>query len=176
MVASAVKTNVQNLKAKYRGVKLVVTGHSLGGSLAILGTADLKSVFGAVDFTYTFGQPRVGNTAFADWFQSSHPNTFRLVDYADIVPHVPPSNLGFVHSNVQAWYQRGMQTYQICAAEAATCANSVGTTNFSTDDHSLDNYLKLKSFLANLSLIERLEEGALAFISNNLRKKEADSK
>ena len=176
LVASAVRTNVQNLKAKYRGVKLVITGHSLGGSLAILGTADLKSVFGAVDFTYTFGQPRVGNTAFANWFQSSHPNTFRLVDYADIVPHVPPSNLGFVHSNVQAWYQRGMQTFQICEAEAATCANSVGTTNFSTDDHSLDNYLKLKAFLANLSLFERLEEGAKAFISNNLRKKEDDSK
>lgn len=65
MVASAVKTAVQNLKAKYRTAKLYVTGHSLGGALAILCTADLKNVFGNVDLTYTYGQPRVGNQAFA---------------------------------------------------------------------------------------------------------------
>lgn len=92
----------------------MVTGHSLGGAMAILCAADLKNLFGNVDSTYTFGQPRVGNPAFASWFQSTHPNTFRLVDYADIVPHLPPSNLGFVHSNTQAWYQRGMQSYQLC--------------------------------------------------------------
>lgn len=38
-----------------------------------------------------------------------------------------------------------MQTYQLCDAEAATCANSVGTTNYSTGDHDMANYLKLKS-------------------------------
>ncbi len=68
LVASAVKTGVQNLKAKYRGSKLIITGHSLGGALAILSTADLKNIFGTVDLTYTFGQPRVGNQAFASWF------------------------------------------------------------------------------------------------------------
>lgn len=68
LVSSTVKTAVQNLKAKYRGAKLVVTGHSLGGSLAILCAAELKTIFGTVDLTYTFGQPRVGNQAFADWF------------------------------------------------------------------------------------------------------------
>lgn len=146
LVASAVKTAVQNLKAKYRGSKLFITGHSLGGALAILCTADFKSVFGTVDLTYTFGQPRVGNQAFADWYEATHPNTFRLVDYADIVTHLPPSNLGFVHNNNQIWYQRGMQSYQICSPESPSCANSIGTTNYSTDDHSLDNYIKLKTF------------------------------
>ncbi len=66
--------------------------------------------------TYTFGQPRIGNAAFASWFESTHPNVWRLVDYADIVPHLPPSNVGFLHSNKQAWYQRGMTSYQICDA------------------------------------------------------------
>lgn len=134
----------------------MVTGHSLGGALAILATADLQKIFGPIDFTYTFGQPRVGNQAFADWFQASHPNVYRLVDYADVVPHVPPMNFGFVHSNVQAWYQRGMQTYQICSAESDSCANSISTTSFSTDDHSLDNYLKLKAITENISLINKL--------------------
>lgn len=144
-VASAVRTAVQNLKAKYRTAKLYITGHSLGGALAIFGTADLKNLFGAVDLTYTFGQPRIGNAAFASWFETQHPNVFRLIHYADIVPHLPPSNLGFLHSNKQAWYQRGMTSYQLCDAEAAGCANSIGSTNYSTDDHNLDNYLKLKT-------------------------------
>ncbi len=95
------------------------------------------------------------------------------MDYADIVPHLPPSNLGFLHNNHQAWYQRGMQSYQLCDAESGSCANSVGTTNFSTDDHSLDNYLKLKSVSA--SLLSQLQEGAYIFINNNLRKTETDS-
>ncbi len=145
LVASTVKSLVQNLKAKYRTARLIITGHSLGGALAILCTADLKNLFGNVDLTYTFGQPRVGNQAFADWFEAGHPNTYRLIDYADIVPHLPPSNLGFIHSSHQIWYQRGMQTYTICTPESMSCANSIGTTSYSTDDHSLDNYIKLKA-------------------------------
>ena len=145
LVASAVKTGVQNLKAKYRNTKLIVTGHSLGGALAILSTADLKNVFGNVDYTYTFGQPRVGNQAFANWFRANHANTYRLVDYADIVPHLPPSSFGFLHNSLQVWYQRGMTSYTICEPESPSCANSIGTTNYSTDDHNLDNYLKLRA-------------------------------
>lgn len=73
-----------------------------------------------------------------------------MVDYADIVTHVPPANFGFVHSSQQIWYQRGMQSYVICTAESPNCANSIPTTSFSTDDHSLDNYLKLKVSLFNI--------------------------
>lgn len=68
IVAPAVRSAVQNLKAKYRTAKLYIAGHSLGGALAILATADLKNLFGNVDVTYTFGQPRIGNAAFASWF------------------------------------------------------------------------------------------------------------
>jgi hypothetical protein len=170
LVASSVRNAVQTLKAKYRTARLIVTGHSLGGALAILCTADLKNLFGTVDLTYTFGQPRVGNQAFANWFQATHPNIYRLIDYADIVPHLPPSNLGFLHSSHQVWYQRGMISYQLCDPEAATCANSIGTTNYSTDDHNLDNYLKLHAVQGKIiSFVKALEEGALS-LTENLRK------
>jgi hypothetical protein len=93
-----------------------------------------------------------------------------LIDYADIVPHVPPSNLGFLHSSIQVWYQRGMTSYQFCDAESATCANSIGTTNFSTDDHNLDNYLKLRAIQSKLtSFVKALEEATLS-LTENLRK------
>jgi len=77
----------------------MITGHSLGGSLAILASTDLAKLHGKIDQVYTFGQPRVGNPAFAAYYQSFIPNTFRLIDYADIVPHIPPSAFGFQHSS-----------------------------------------------------------------------------
>ena len=45
---------------------------------------------------YTFGQPRVGNEAFAAAFAAAV-SEFRLVHYADIVPHFPPQFLGYSH-------------------------------------------------------------------------------
>jgi predicted lipase len=47
-----------------------VTGHSLGGALALLGAIDIKMYFGIhskLMKLYTFGQPRVGDKAFSDW-------------------------------------------------------------------------------------------------------------
>lgn len=177
MVASAIKNTVQTLKAKYRGAKLIVTGHSLGGALAILCTADLKTSIGTVDYTYTYGQPRVGNQAFVDWYQATNPNTFRLIDYADIVPHLPPSNLGFLHSSHQIWYQRGMISYQMCEPESSTCANSLGTTNYSIDDHSLDNYIKLRAAEYSIfAFLRNIEENAIQLMTKNLRGEESESR
>lgn len=44
MIASTLKATVNSLLAKYRGAKLIVTGHSLGGALAILAAADLRDL------------------------------------------------------------------------------------------------------------------------------------
>lgn len=38
----------------------------------------------------TFGQPRIGNAAFASCFYKYIPNTFRITNNRDIVPHLPP--------------------------------------------------------------------------------------
>lgn len=38
----------------------------------------------------TFGQPRVGNAAFASHFSQHVPNTFRVTNNNDMVPHLPP--------------------------------------------------------------------------------------
>ena len=37
-----------------------------------------------------------------------------------------------------------MQSYSICKSEDPKCADSVSATSLNTDDHSLENYLKLK--------------------------------
>ena len=77
----------------------MVTGHGSGGALAILAAADLANSH-AIDAVYTFGQPRVGNKAFSTWYPTVVPNTFRVIHYADLIPHLPPTTfLGFYHSS-----------------------------------------------------------------------------
>lgn len=64
---------------------LFITGHSLGGALALLATKQVASdVNGAC---YTFGAPRVGNY---EYFRSIKTPVFRIVNSSDIVPRVPP--------------------------------------------------------------------------------------
>lgn len=38
----------------------------------------------------TFGQPRIGNSAFATYYMDSVPATVRVTHGHDVVPHLPP--------------------------------------------------------------------------------------
>ena len=76
-----------------------ITGHSLGGALAVLLAATLAENSVPVAGIYTFGAPRVGDRPFANWlnqFLDPLPN-YRVVNEGDLVPHVP-SELRFWHS------------------------------------------------------------------------------
>lgn len=66
------------------------TGHSLGAALATL-AAERLSAKVKVQGLYTFGSPRVGNTAFCRTFPVS--NAYRFVDHRDLVTKVPPEGL-----------------------------------------------------------------------------------
>ena len=64
---------------------LFITGHSLGGALALLATRLVApDVNGAC---YTFGAPRVGNY---EYFRFVKTPVYRVVNSADVVPRVPP--------------------------------------------------------------------------------------
>jgi len=78
---------------------ILLTGHSLGGALAVLTAAEFHRLIpGRVASVYTFGMPRVGDVSFAvAYHQMLGPRTFRLVHGEDIVPTVAPSFLGFRH-------------------------------------------------------------------------------
>ena len=66
---------------------LFVTGHSLGGALAIVAAKNIQHK-GGIAACYTFGSPRVGNTY---WFDSIKAPIYRIVNSADMVPTVPCS-------------------------------------------------------------------------------------
>jgi hypothetical protein len=66
--------------------KLYVTGHSLGGALAVVATRWLEH--DNIAACYTFGSPKVGNAEFGDAIK---PPIYRVLNAADAVPRVPPS-------------------------------------------------------------------------------------
>jgi len=81
---------VKNILASKPDSKLIVTGHSLGGALAMLYTFMLRREGIEVEELITFGQPRVGNGKFAKEFAALSVPYTRFVNKSDIVPDVPP--------------------------------------------------------------------------------------
>ncbi|MCH7706473.1 MAG: lipase family protein, partial [Chloroflexi bacterium] len=70
------------------GRTLYLTGHSLGGALALIATREMGSdSYGAC---YTFGSPRVGRFGFARDIKTP---IYRVVNANDLVPRVPPAYL-----------------------------------------------------------------------------------
>lgn len=82
MVRLAVERTLNGLK----GYQLYVTGHSLGGAMALIATRHLNSDNLAA--CYTFGSPKVGTQEFGDTIK---PPIYRVVNSADGVSRVPPT-------------------------------------------------------------------------------------
>lgn len=73
--------------AEMRGTRVWMTGHSLGGALAMLAARFWR---GPVAGVYTFGQPRAGDAAFRDNYNFClGPVTYRIVHADDVVARVP---------------------------------------------------------------------------------------
>ena len=98
---NATLREIQRLRTAHPTVPLVVTGHSLGGAVATLGSYILHNDLKVpVDATYTYGSPRVGNQEFALAVHNRSGSEWRVTHHRDIVPHLPPDIwlLGFKHT------------------------------------------------------------------------------
>jgi hypothetical protein len=85
------------LKTKPRPV--YVTGHSLGGALALMATAELAnhqdaSIRDSIAACYTFGCPRAGDASFDQYVKVP---LYRVTNGVDVVPAIPPFILGYRH-------------------------------------------------------------------------------
>lgn len=80
---------------------LFITGHSLGGALAVLAAARIAGTFNPRTVSvFTYGMPRVGGETFARHYEQLGLNatTLRLVYGQDLVPTVPSHDvLGYRH-------------------------------------------------------------------------------
>lgn len=88
-VAKLLETEINKLGTP----KLVLTGHSLGGALALIAAAEwLHAGKYEVQSMYTYGQPAVGKTAFVTFLQDKMGGRYhRFVNDDDIVPMIPPT-------------------------------------------------------------------------------------
>ncbi len=85
-----INSALQEFATLAKNIKQVwITGHSLGGALALIAAAKLK-MQGIVTTVYTYGQPRVGLSDFAERFNLELPGQlYRFINQSDIVTRVP---------------------------------------------------------------------------------------
>ena len=118
---AAVETYLSDFDVMARRVSNVwVTGHSLGGALAVIAAARLKMKTGVTALLYTYGQPAVGLNDFAERYSVELPQRlWRFVNQSDIVTRVPPGPLyrhvGTVKRIVRPGVLESMQIETIAA-------------------------------------------------------------
>lgn len=86
-----VEQDLLGFESAARNAKHVwVTGHSLGGAMAVIATARLK-MNGIPASLYTYGQPKMSFSGFGNRFAMELPGRYvRFVNQDDVVPRVPP--------------------------------------------------------------------------------------
>ncbi|KAB5518709.1 Alpha/Beta hydrolase protein [Coniochaeta sp. 2T2.1] len=117
------------------GYSLVVTGHSMGGSLASIAAVALKGSAANLT-TYTYGQPRTGNQAYADFVDSTFGGQggtmFRVTHKNDGVPQIPAQTDGYRHHTTEYWQSvdppAAATTFQCAGQEPTDCNQSVRGT------------------------------------------------
>lgn len=104
----AVRSKLKSLLKEHSNAKFMVTGHSLGGALAILFPTVLvlheeDEVLERLLGVHTFGQPRVGNRQLGRYMESRLdepiPRYYRVVYCNDIVPRLPYDNKSFLYKH-----------------------------------------------------------------------------
>lgn len=92
---------LQEARVNHSDYQVWLSGHSLGGALASLATADMRNKPGSPPESqlqlYSFGQPRVGGVVFAEAFHQLAPAFFRVTHARDAVSVLFPRRLGYRH-------------------------------------------------------------------------------
>ncbi|MEV6836650.1 lipase family protein [Streptomyces sp. NPDC051133] len=146
----AVARTLAELRTDGQGV--YVTGHGLGGALAMLAGARLylEAPHLAADGVYTFGQPRTCDRQLADAFhQGLGGRMYRFVNNGDIVAQLPPEP-AFTHVRALRYFDsRGrlhesMPTLSALADRAkGVPRDALASASDGIRDHSLRSYLAL---------------------------------
>jgi hypothetical protein len=138
---TGIKEDLKNLAAQYPTYQLWVTGHSLGGAMASIAAAQVvyEKMWTSNNVKLiTFGEPRVGNSDFADAYEKLVPHSYRVVHAQDPIPHIPASQGRDppTHHRFEVWYNNNMTTaayvtnpyafYQLCHDRGeGACGNTL---------------------------------------------------
>ncbi|MGB6208629.1 lipase family protein [Mycobacterium sp.] len=106
LVRNSVATNLAGATAGCD--EILITGHSLGAALAVLAAPDIFRSMPPNKIEprlITFAGPRVGLPDFVTAFNAAIESCFRVVNFLDIVPYVPPPP--YVHVGAQITVDSG---------------------------------------------------------------------
>jgi triacylglycerol lipase len=138
------------LKADY---KINLTGHSLGGAVALILAIYLDADQFNVEQVTTFGQPKVTNIAGANKIQ--HINVIRVVTPLDLVPLVPlfdPLDL----SNVDVYWHAGQEVILLANSQYAVLQGT-------------ESMLRASGFTQRLLSEENLQHHQMTLYQNMVR-------
>ncbi|MCR9293805.1 MAG: lipase family protein [bacterium] len=98
--------------ASWNPKHLWITGHSLGGAMAVCCAYDCLMQQTPIAGLITYGQPRVANPSMAQYLnQQLEDRYLRFINSDDIVPSVPPSGPRLIsdyeHAGHTAWFTNG---------------------------------------------------------------------
>ncbi|URE17607.1 phospholipase A1-Igamma1, chloroplastic-like, partial [Musa troglodytarum] len=89
-VMAEIKRLVKRYRRQGEEVSLTITGHSLGGALALLNAYEAASAMPDLPVSViSSGAPRVGNAAFGDRLKEMNVKVLRVVVKQDVVPKMP---------------------------------------------------------------------------------------
>jgi hypothetical protein len=138
--------SVQKLIFKTGFKNVIITGHSLGAAVAQLIGMELHAI-DVYNEVYNFGQPRVGNDKYANFVNTIMKDQFlfRFTHNKDMVPHIPPRAIGYLHS-CREIFEDGSGNLKDCSimdCEDPKCSDQYRLSQTNTDDHSyyLDHFL-----------------------------------
>lgn len=109
--------------------RLLITGYSLGGGLAVLAALDIAVNTGfKKPIVYTYGSPRTGDPDFAFRFNQTVKNSIRVFNVHDIIPTLPAqaypppfTEEGIFYQHVQIDYPLSFQLNSIARNHFINC-------------------------------------------------------
>jgi hypothetical protein len=130
------------------GLDLIITGHSLGGAIALNAAANLALTANATGLPvpralFTYGQPEVGEGAFGDALARAvgTDRYVRVVSSNDVVPHMlddPDDDVRHARDIPEVWFPSATQpTIQVCTGKAnPSCSSGSKCSDRSWSNHS----------------------------------------
>ncbi|KAJ1911687.1 hypothetical protein IWQ60_010024 [Tieghemiomyces parasiticus] len=144
-VNSGIQRAVDAVRAaakRYPTYRIILTGHSLGAAQSVLAAVYLAAMLPDIKDRLevcTFGQPRVGNQAFVEFYHGLNISTKRVVNQGDLVPHLPFVAWQYHHHGNEYWIRSSLGDTVRCDTEGSTeypdCSQGVPSAKWSVAAH-----------------------------------------
>lgn len=136
-VIGQVTKSAKTLQNQYK-YDIIVTGHSYGAAVAQLIAMELCAI-GIKSSVYNFGQPLIGDHAYAAFVNTKINNLWRIVHNKDMVPHIPPEVFGYQHS-CQEVFEDEKGNIKLCSeidCQDPTCSQQYDLKETNVNDHEV---------------------------------------